>query len=186
MHRLGPRICIVSSMILLGAASRLLPHPPNVSPIAAIALFGGAYLCDKRLAFFVPLAAMAVSDAVLGFHSLMLWVFGSFGVSVCIGIWLRKRRRVTTFAAAALLGSVQFYLITNFAVWFSGSLYPRTVEGLIACYIAALPFFQNTLLGDAMYTAVLFGSFALAQKRFPALRELPLTGSSGHRGLHHA
>jgi hypothetical protein len=158
-------------MILATAASRLIPHPPNVASITAVALFGGAYLSDKRLAFLVPLAALFLSDLILGFYSHMEIVYGSFASVVCIGFWLQKKSSALRIAGAALASSILFFVVTNFGVWAFGSMYPKTTAGLLTCYVAAIPFFQNTLLGDALYTAALFGGFALAEKRFPILRE---------------
>ena len=166
-----PRLLVLVGIILVAAASRLIPHPPNFTPIAAIALLGGAYFNDKRLSFLIPLAAMFLSDLTIGLHSGMPVVYACFALTVCIGFWLRKRKSVACIAGAALASSVLFFVVTNFGVWALGSLYPRTVEGLAACYVAAIPFFQNTLLGNAFYTAVLFGGFALAEYRFPALSE---------------
>lgn len=169
------------AVILAAAASRLLPHPPNFTPIAALALFGGASFTDRHLAFLIPLAAMLLSDVILGFHALMPVVYGSFGLIVLIGMWLRRRRRAPlAILGAAFTGSITFFVLTNFGVWALGSMYPRTVGGLIAAYVAAIPFFRNTLLGDLFYVAVLFGGFALPEERFPALREVP--GSPQGRG----
>lgn len=166
-----PRLIVLVLMILAAAASRLIPHPPNMASITAVALFGGAYLSDKRLAFLVPLAALFLGDLVLGLYSHMEIIYGSFTLVVCIGLLLRRKRTPLRIAGAALLSSLLFFIITNFGVWAFGSLYPKTAAGLVACYVAAIPFFQNTLVGDALYTAVLFGGFALAERRIPALRE---------------
>lgn len=166
-----PRLGVLVLMILAVAASRLIPHPPNMASIAAMALFGGAYLSNKWLAFLVPLVALFLSDLVLGLYGHMEIVYGSFALVVCIGLLLRKRRTPLRIAGAALVGSTIFFVITNFGVWAFGSLYLKTAAGLVACYVAAGPFFQNTLAGDALYTAVLFGGFALAEKWIPALRE---------------
>lgn len=166
-----PRLLVLVCMILAAAASRLIPHPPNVAPVTAVALFGGAYLSDKRLAFLVPVAALFLSDLILGLYPHMEIVYGSFAVVVCIGLLLRKRRTPLRIAGAALASSALFFIITNFGVWAFDALYPRTMAGLVACYVAAIPFFRNTLMGDALYTAILFGGFALAEKWFPALRE---------------
>ena len=165
-----PRFVVLACMILAAAASRLIPHPPNVASITAVALFGGAYLSDKRLAFLVPMTALFLSDLVLGLYSHMEVIYGSFALVVCLGLLLRRRRTPLAIAGAALAGSIVFFAITNFGVWVFGSLYPKTTAGLLTCYVAAVPFFQNTLVGDALYTAVLFGGFALAEKRFPVLR----------------
>ncbi len=169
-----PRFVVLVFMILAAAASRLMPHPPNVASITAVALFGGAYLTDKRLALIVPLAALFFSDMILGFYSHMEIVYGSFVLVVCIGFWLEKNRSALRIAGAALASSVLFFVVTNFGVWALESLYPKTTAGLLACYVAAVPFFQHTLAGDALYTAVLFGAFALAEKLFPVLLERDL------------
>ena len=166
-----PRLLVLVGMILAAAASRLIPHPPNVASITAVALFGGAYLSDKRLAFLVPVAALFLSDLVLGLYSHMEVIYGSFILVVCVGLMLRRKRTPLRLAGAALSSSIIFFVITNFGVWAFGSLYPKTMAGLATCYVAAIPFFQNTLVGDALYTAVLFGGFALAERWIPALRE---------------
>lgn len=165
------RFILLACLVMAAAASRLIPHPPNFAPITAVALFGGAYFHDRRLAFLVPLCALFLSDLVIGFYSQMYVVYGSFSLIVSIGLLLRKRRQPLAIAGAALAGSILFFIITNFGVWALGSLYPKTSAGLMACYLAAIPFFQNTLLGDAVYTAILFGGFRVAERYWPALRE---------------
>jgi hypothetical protein len=164
------RLAVILLLIAAVASLRLLPHPWNFTPIGALALFGGAMLRDKRAAFLLPLALLFAGDLVLGFYRLMPIVYASFLVSVLIGFLLRERRTAPRVAGAALLGSVQFYLLTNFAVWAAGNLYPRTAPGLAACYAAALPFFRNTLASDLLCAAILFGSFALAEHFMPVLR----------------
>lgn len=149
------RFTILAFTMILGAAlSRLIPHPPNVTPIAAMALVGGAYL-DKRFAFAVPLAAMVVSDWFIGFHSLIPFVYGSFLLTGLIGLWLRSRRRLLPLMGGAVASSILFYLVTNAGVWYSSSFYPKNMEGLVECYVAALPFFRNALIGDLLYTGAL-------------------------------
>lgn len=151
-------------LITLAALSRLMPHPPNFTPVAAIALFGGAYL-DKRFALIVPLAAMLVSDWFLGFHSLMPFVYGSLLAIGLIGIWLKAHKTLGWTLAATLSASVLFFVVTNFAVWLMpNSMYPKTTEGLIACYVAAIPFFRNSLMGDLFYVALLFGVYELVAR----------------------
>jgi hypothetical protein len=107
----------------------------------------------------------------LGLHQLIPVVYGSFALIVYLGFWLRSRRTVVPIAGAALASSVLFFVLTNFGVWALDSWYPKTWEGLVACYVAAIPFFHNTLVGDAVYTTVFFGGLALAEKGLPALRE---------------
>jgi hypothetical protein len=171
MDMFRPRLVALISVILAASLSRLLPHPPNMTSVAAVALFGGAYFSDRRLAFLVPLAALFLSDLFLGFYGHMEVQYLSFALIVCIGLWLEKDRSVLKIAAAALASSVLFFLLTNFGVWAFASLYPRTLAGLMDCYIAAIPFFRNTLQGDLLYTAILFGGFALLERRFSVLRE---------------
>lgn len=178
MYRI--RFLVLVGMILAAAASRLIPHPPNFAPIGAMALFGGACFASKRLAFLVPSAAMLLSDLAigllsgdlsLGLHRLIPVVYGNFALIVYLGFWLRRRRNAVPIAGAALASSVLFFVLTNFGVWALGSWYPKTWDGLVACYVAAIPFFHNTLLGDAVYSTVLFGGLALAEKGLPLLRE---------------
>ena len=171
---LKPRMLALISMVLLAAATRLIPHPPNMTSLTAVALFGGAYFSDKRLAFAVPLTALFLSDLVLGLYRHMEVVYLSFALIVVIGLWLQKHRRALPIAGAALASSVLFFVLTNFGVWAFDALYPKTLAGLVACYVAAIPFFQNTLLGDMLYTAVLFGGFALLEKWLPILRDPPV------------
>ena len=165
------RVAALTAIILAAALSRLIPHPPNMTSVTAVALFGGAYFSDRRLAFLVPLAALFLSDLVLGFYHHMEIVYASFALIVCIGLWLQKDRSALHIAGAALASSVLFFVLTNFAVWAEGSLYPMTLDGLIACYVAAIPFFRNMLLGDVLYTVLLFGGFALLERRFSMLHE---------------
>ena len=168
-----PRFLFLAGMILLAAASRLIPHPPNFSPIAALALFGGAQFADKRLAFLVPLAAMFLSDMILELHSLIPVIYGSFALIVCLGFWLRRRQNVRAIGGAAIVGALLFFVLTNFGVWAMGQMYPKTPAGLLDCYVAAIPFFQNTLLSNLFYSALLFGGLAIAENRFAKLREVP-------------
>lgn len=165
------RFWSLAGFILAAAASRLVPHPMNFTPIGAMALFSGAYFGRRVTAFLVPLAAMLLSDLVIGFHSGMPVVYGCFAVNVLVGMWLQRRRSVVTVPLASLACSLLFFLVTNFAVWQRGSLYPVTWDGLVACYVAALPFFDRTVLGDLFYSTVMFGGFALAERYFASLRE---------------
>jgi hypothetical protein len=149
-------------MILAAAFSRLLPHPANVAPIAAMALVGGVYL-DKRFALIIPLVALLITDWIIGFYPILLFVYGSFLAIGLIGLWLRSHKKPLPVFFATLAGSVLFFVVTNFGVWALGpEIYPRTLSGLVECYVAAIPFFRNTVFGDLAYAAVLFGMFELA------------------------
>ena len=164
------RLLAILSAILLAAALRLVPHPPNFTPIGAMALFGGAYFGRRALAFAAPLGALLLSDAVIGFHSGMPFVYASVAIIVLFGIAVRSRMTPLRIGAAAVLSSVLFFAVTNFGVWLGDGMYPQTLAGLAACYVAAIPFFQNTLAGDLVFTALLFGGFALIERRVPLLR----------------
>ncbi len=148
--------------ILFGAVLRVIPHPANFAPIAAIAMFGGTYL-NKKLAIALPLAAMVLSDILIGFDSLesRIAVYGCFIFSGLIGLYIRNHKNIGTVIGGSLLGSVVFFLVTNL-VWLHGTeMYPHTFAGLIESYTNALPFFRNTLLGDLFYVSSLFGVYEL-------------------------
>ena len=172
------RLMVLTAIVLAAAFSRLVPHPPNVTPIAAMALFGGAYLTKGKFAYWLPLAAMLLSDVVLGYTtygaSLLRSqpvVYACILATAAMGRLIRDKRSPLQVGGLTLASSVMFYVVTNFAVWISGSLYPRSWAGLAACYTAAIPFFRNSLLGDAGFAVVLFGGFALLEASFTSLRE---------------
>jgi len=157
-------ITIAIILVLIGASMRLISHPPNFTPIAAIALFAGVYL-SKRTALILPVLAMVISDIFIGHYeiSLMTVVYGSFLFYVLLGFWLKKNKKWYTIGGSAILGAVLFFLITNFAVWVFTPWYVKTFAGLIQCYFMALPFFKNTLLGDLFYVSVFFGIYELVR-----------------------
>ena len=175
----NPRYLVLTGMILAAALLRILPHPWNFTPIGAMALFGGAQFTDRRRAFLLPLAALFLGDLVLGLHKLMPFVYGCFALTVCLGFWVRRQPRAGRIVIASVISSTVFFLVTNFSVWAVFDTYPRNSAGLIECYIAGLPSFRNGLLGDLFYAAVLFGGLALAEMRFPAVREVrPLSAAA--------
>lgn len=166
---MNTRLITLISIISAIALFRLLPHPPNVSPVAAMALFGGAYFSDRRVAFLVPFLALLLSDLLLGLHDTMVFVYAGFALTVVIGIWAGGRLNAGRIVTAILASSLLFFLITNFGAWLTSGLYPLTAEGLVQAYVAGIPFLQNSLIGNAAFTALLFGGFALLQRRVPAL-----------------
>lgn len=167
------RVVLVIGIVLVAALARLVPHIPNVWPVDALALFGGAYLTDRRLAFAVPLAAMAISDSILGFDGLgtELAVYGCAAVTVALGIWVGGNRSALRIGSAAVAASLLSFVVTDLAVWVFGTLYLHTLAGLVACYVAAIPFLRNVVAGDLFYTALLFGGFALLERGLPEIRE---------------
>jgi hypothetical protein len=169
-----PRFLFLAGMILAAAGSRLIPHPPNFSPVAALALFGGAQFADKRLAFLVPLTAMFLSDLILGLHSLIPVIYGCFAFIVWLGFWVRRNQSFWRISGAALFGAIFFFVTTNFGVWLFASIYSKTGDGLLTCYTEAIPFFWNTLSSDLIYTAVLFGGLRAAEWRWSVLRPIPV------------
>ena len=150
---------VIVSIIIIAAVLRLLPHLPNVTPITAMALFSGVYFTNKRYAFLIPLLAMFLSDIYLGFSWISLFVYASFVLVSYIG-YTSKKIRFTTI----LLGSVSFFVITNFGVWLIG--YPKTIDGLVECYTLAIPFFRNSLIGDFFFAGVLYYGFNFVSNRY--------------------
>ena len=166
---MNSRLVTLALIIFAIAMFRLFPHPPNVSPVAAMALFGGAYFSDRRVAFLVPFLALLLSDLILGLHNTMIFVYAGFALTVVIGFWIGRRISAGRLAVAVIGSSMLFFLVTNFGAWFTSGLYPMTAEGLVQAYVAGIPFLQNSLLGNAVFTALLFGGFALLQRKVPAL-----------------
>ena len=167
------RVVLVIGIVVVAALARLVPHIPNVWPVDALALFGGAWLTDRRLAFAVPLAAMAISDSILGFDGLgtELAVYGCAAATVGLGIWVGRNRSVLRIGSAAIAASLLSFVVTDLAVWVFGTLYPHTFAGLVTCYVAAIPFLRNLVAGDLGYTALLFGGFALLDRTILPVRE---------------
>ncbi len=156
-------------LIVIGAGLRVvrhfgyLPLPPNVAPVSALAMFSAIGL-PRRYAFVVPLGLMLVADMVIGFDLLpiTLSIYACFAVSYLIGRWINRQFSVTRLVIGTLTGSIIFFLVTNAAVWAFSSIYVQTGTGLLQAYIAGLPFFRNTVLGDLGYTGLFFGLYQLA------------------------
>jgi hypothetical protein len=169
-----PRFIFITTAILVAAVSRLFPHIPNFTPIAAMALFGGVYFSDKRLAILIPMVAMFLSDVALemitgwGFHNTMIYVYAAFVLTTFIGMAVKRNTSILSVAAGAILSSVLFFIITNFGVW-AASGFEFGVAGLGTTYLLGLPFFAPTVLGDLFFNAILFGAFYFAQTKYPTL-----------------
>jgi hypothetical protein len=159
----GLRLAIPASFVLSAALVRLLPHPPNFTPVGALALFAGATFASTRTAVLVPLLAMALADLLLhwrhgnALHRGMPAVYGCMLATVWLGRRLVDDRRTMATATASLLAALLFFVATNFVVWLAEDLYPHDLAGLLACYVAALPFFGPTLASQLLFAAVLFG-----------------------------
>jgi len=170
---IAPGPLVITLLIIVAALCRLLPHPPvpfNFSPIESMALFGGAYFANRWLSVAMPLLAMLLADYFLGFHGGMPVIYGTIVLISLIGFGLRGKVSTLRVASFGLVSATLFFLITNFAVWMEGSMYPMTADGLLACYIAGIPFFHWQLAGVATYSLVLFGGFAYLRSRLPALK----------------
>lgn len=150
---------IIAIIMLAAVLTRLVPHLPNFTPVTAIALFGGLYISNKILAYGLPLIIMFISDIFLGFSSITLFVYSGFMLVTLIGT-LRKKPNILTI----FMGSLSFFIVTNFGVWLLG--YPKTWTGLVECYTLALPFFRNSLLGDFFYSGVMIIGFNFIQKHY--------------------
>jgi hypothetical protein len=170
---LNARVLVLVGLTLAAAATRLLPHPPNFTAVEALALFGGACIVDRRAAFLFPLAAVCGSDLILGhfiygygwYYGGMEFVYLSFVLTTGVGLLLRPRRSSPWHtAAAAFCSSLLFFVVSNFGAWLHDPVYPRSFDGLVTCYVAAIPFFSYALAGMALYGVMLFGGYALAQR----------------------
>jgi hypothetical protein len=180
--KLNLRFGVITTMIILAALSRLIPHPHNFSPIGAMALFGAAYYSKRFWAFAIPIVSMWISDLALNnivygayfdhfvwFYSGSLFTYGAFALVTLLGMFALKKVRIHNLVLSALGASSIFFIVSNFGVWFSGLMYPKDLGGLATCYVAGLPFFQNTLFSDLFYSAVLFGAFEFSLRKVPKL-----------------
>lgn len=163
MQKILSKIQFPLFLIFIGISARLIPHPPNFTPIVATALFSGVYL-SKKYAFIVPITIMILTDLFLGFSKSTPIVYSCFLLTGFMGLWLRNNKNVVYIFSATMLSSLIFYVLTNFNYWYGGALYSKDVGGLISSYIAALPFFKNELAGNIIYTGLFFGGYEFIKK----------------------
>ena len=180
---LNSRVIALLTMIVAAAATRFLPPVLgvwNFTGVGAICLFGGAYFRRGWMALLVPLAALLFSDLLLamflyGFVGFpVIWMnYVLFGLTAVLGRLLKGRVTFGRVTVTAIAATAMFFLISNFHVWLTGhdANYPFTPAGLLACYVAALPFAQSMLLGNLFYCGVLFGGYELLLRQWPVLRE---------------
>jgi Family of unknown function (DUF6580) len=169
VHGLAPaELSLAMSLVVLDIVARLAPHAPNVTPVAASALFAGMVLRSRALALAVPLAAMLVSDFVVGAYDwrIMGVVYAALALPALLARWGRPLRPVVVLAPLVLSSSLLFFATTNFGVWAFSGMYAHDVHGLVHCYVAALPFLYNTVAGDVLWTTLLFGSWWSAKFLF--------------------
>ena len=166
-----PNLIIMTAFVVIAAVARFLPHPPNFTPIAAMAIFAGACFTKKYFAILLPVVAMLVTDSFLGFYSEMWGVYVALILSVLIGFTLRRKVTVMGVIGVSLISSVVFFIVSNLAVWAGGLCgYPHTIDGLTECYIMAIPFFRNEVLGTLVYSGLLFGIYEVIVRFIPVVR----------------
>ena len=178
------RFSVLSSLVVIAAFSRILPHPYNFSPLAAMGLLGAAFFSKKWQAIFLPLAATWLSDLFINnvlfadyfqgftwFYQGFYWQYGAYALIAIIGYFLFNTISIPKILAGSIFATTIFFLITNFGAWLGNPLYPQTFQGLMASYIAGIPFLQGSFLGDVFYSAVLFGGFYIAGNtmQFPVI-----------------
>ena len=188
MKKLNLQTGVLSIIILLAAFTRIMPHPPNFSPMAAIGLFGAAHFAKKWQAFFIPLIGIWVSDLVINnyvysssssnfvwFYSGFYWQYMSYILIIFAGLFIFNRGISLTKTFGGMISSSGiFFLVSNFGVWAGGTMYPKNFGGLITCYAAGVPFIHNTIISDVLFTTVLFGTYYLLQVEYSSLKIKPL------------
>ena len=158
---------LVLGIIILGILTRLIPHPPNFTPILSFALLSGVY-SKNNLGIFIPISIMLLSDMILGSHGSIIWVYSSLFMIYLIGFYFIKNITFKNVLLGAVIGSFVFFVFTNLGVWFIG--YPKTIDGFIACYIAAIPFYKNTFLSAVIYSSVIHSVYVIFSKSVIALQ----------------
>lgn len=188
MKKLNLQTGVLSIIILLAAFTRIMPHPPNFSPMAAIGLFGAAHFAKKWQAFFIPLIGIWISDLVINnyvysssssnfvwFYSGFYWQYISYILIIFAGLFIFNRGISLTKTFGGMISSSGiFFLVSNFGVWAGGTMYPKNFGGLITCYAAGVPFIHNTIISDVLFTTVLFGTYYLLQVEYSSLKIKPL------------
>lgn len=154
-------ITTILVLVLIAGISRLIPHPWNFTAVGAMALFSGNRMPNKVIAFVAPLLSLLWTDAVLGFHMTMVYVYGAVALSVILGMWTQGSW--IKLGVGTLASSLMFFILTNFGVWMTSGLYTKTFDGLVQCYVMAVPFFHYQIAGDIFYVGVLFGAYELVR-----------------------
>ena len=182
--KFNPQTLVLIAIIFLASISRLIPHMPNFSPIGAISLFGAAFFKQKWKAFLIPVLSIWISDLFINniiyadyyptftwFYNGYHWQVMSYGAIILFGLILFKNKLTILHLGLGGLGAgMLFFIISNFGVWINGLMYSKDLSGLLNCYIAGIPFFKGTILGNLFYIPIIFGTYTIVQKRFPILR----------------
>lgn len=178
MDKINPKVSVIFLAIFAVAMTRFLPHPPNFTAVGAAAIFGGAVFSKSWKAILVPLAALFLSNLIInntlysayyeGFSLLSagsLWVYAAIILLSILAHVFIKAFNITSIASVTIGGTALFFLLTNLGVWIGNPMYAQNVEGLMACYIAGLPFALNSLLGNIVFVSVLFGAYNYVAKK---------------------
>ncbi len=177
-EKINLHFLVITGIVLGLAFSRMLPHPFNFSPLAALALFGGARYSNRIAAYLIPLAAVWISDLFLNyafygrfvpFYDGAFFTYAAFAMMVLLGSVALRKFSAKRLLFTSLSASVIFFLVSNFGVWVFSGMYAATLSGMATCYAAAIPFFRNTLAGDLIYSFAVFYAFAFAQHQIPSL-----------------
>lgn len=169
---INPQLIVAIGLIIVGAAFRLVPHLPNITPIGAIALFGGAVL-GWRVAVWLPLVAMIASDLFIGFYPGIAFTWAGFLLVALYGMLFKNARLTSRVTFGAIGGSLVFFVASNFGVWVASGMYAHTYAGLVECYAMALPFFRMSLMGDIFYSFVIFGIYAVMVRTIAQRSAIP-------------
>lgn len=180
---MNKRLIYIFGLILLAAFTRMIPHPYNFAPLGAMSLFGAAHFANKKLAFLLPVLAFFISDLFVnnilysGYYTSFvlvspgyIWTYGAMLLIVLAGIFIFKKVTFSRVITGGLAASSIFFIISNLGVWLTSPTYPTNIQGLIACYSAAIPFFHMTVIGDLVYSGLLFGTYELASRRVNELK----------------
>ena len=187
-------IILIIALVAIGIIGRLIPHPPNFTPIIAIALLASHLFKNKWIIILPSLMAMWISDLIInnylygGYHDSLvifspsfLWVYGPIICIALLGTVLIKKVKISNIALSSIGGSLIFFLVSNFGVWISGTIsidgvltpmFSKSLSGLITCYTVALPYFGNQLVGDLLYSATLFSSYSFALSKKAMLKKV--------------
>ena len=156
-------------LVIIGILSRCIVHAPNFTPLLAITLFAGAFL-PKRQAIIVPISLFVITDLIIGLHSVVAFTWGSVGLIALMGLYLKRKKSIKNVALTSFFSAIVFYVVTNFGVWAIMSTYPKTLAGLIDCYVMAIPYFRNTLVSTVLYSLVMFAGYEYLANRIKKTR----------------
>lgn len=152
-------IIVALLLVSFGYLTRVVPHMANFSPMIGLAVFSGFYFRRNALSLIVPLVTIFLTDMAIGFYDIMIVIWASYLAMSLLTRRFMKQGSTIQAAIAGLGGASLFFVVTNFAVWASGQMYVMSLQGLVDCYVAAIPFFRNTLVSGVVYSVIFFGVY---------------------------